>query len=146
MPLLASDNLPCNPHHLPMNSFIAALQATHIYKHLGVVALASIGLSAWAADNVWSEAYTPTKGQWLAYEVQRDVEQLTHLWAQRVAVVVTADPKKEAVDIFVTTVKGDGLAEASACEANKSALQQRARRTLRQYDWALNGTVFVTCL
>ena len=59
-----------------MNSFIAALQRTPIYKHLGAVALASIGLSAWAADNAWSEAYTPTKGQWLAYEVQRDVEQL----------------------------------------------------------------------
>jgi hypothetical protein len=68
------------------------------------------------------------------------------LWAQSVVVVVTADPKKETVDIFVTTLNGQNLADASACEANKQALQQRARRTLRQYDWALHGSVFVTCL
>ena len=116
--------------------------------------LTTTPVSAAAADNVWSTPFSPTKGQWLAYEVQRDIEQLTNLWPQRVAVVVTADPKKEAVDIFVTPTPGHSLTGESqsqaqtqtVCQANKSALQQRAKRTLRQYDWALNGAVFVTCL
>ena len=129
-----------------MRLFKVTVQSTFLYKYLGAIVLASVGAIAWSADNVWSETYTPTKGQWLAYEVQRDIEQLTNLWAQSVAVVVTADPKKETVDIFVTTLNGQNLVEASTCEANKQGLQQRARRTLRQYDWALNGSVFVTCL
>jgi hypothetical protein len=125
---------------------MSTLHSTPRFKKTIACVLLHLGLmtSCFASD--WSQPYSPTRGEWLTYEVKRDIEQLTDLWSNRVALIVAVDPKKQAVDILISTVGQQALPAGQNCELHKPAIEQRARRTLRQFDWSMNGQVFVTCL
>ena len=121
-------------------------RSSPIFKKTIACALLHLGFmtSGFASD--WTEPYSPTRGEWLTYEVKRDIEQLTDLWSNRVALIVAVDPKKQVVDILISTAGQQALPAGQNCELHKQAIEQRARRTLRQFDWSMDGQVFVTCL
>ena len=94
----------------------------------------------------WTEKYTPTKAEWLQYDLERNIRTSTDLWRIRVAVNVLIFPRSKEVLIIIASANGQPALTEAVCSGYRSTVESIAKLTLKEKSWSAGGKLQSKCV
>ena len=94
----------------------------------------------------WTERYTPTKAEWLQYDLERNIRTSTDLWRIRVAVNVLIFPQSKEVLIIIASANGQQELTGAVCSSYRSTAENIAKLTLEEKSWSAGGKIQSKCV